>query len=153
MSPSVYLAGPIAGQSYVGATTWRINTRYRLAVAGIDSWSPMRFKDCLADEAVLGDIYAGPLFTGKGIVTRDRFDVMRCDLVLANFLGVERISIGTIIELGWADAWRKPIVIVAEQDNLHRHAMLLEIAGCVVETLPEAIELVIDILSGGPLNV
>ena len=39
----------------------------------------------------------------KGIVTRDRWDVAKADVVLMNLVGATQVSIGTMVELGWAE--------------------------------------------------
>jgi len=49
-----------------------------------------------------------PLVSPPGAVGRDRFDVQTCDLLLVNLLGATSVSIGTMFELAWTDAWRKP---------------------------------------------
>jgi nucleoside 2-deoxyribosyltransferase len=74
-------------------------------------------------------------------------DVMRCDMILVNFLGASKVSIGSVMEIGWADAWRKPIIVVMEKDNVHSHAMIREVAGYIVSNLDEAIKIVIAVLS------
>ncbi len=90
-----------------------------------------------------------PLASKHGIISRDRYDVMRCDMVLFNFIGTTRVSIGSVMEIGWGDAWRKPMVIAMETGNVHDHAMIREAAGFVVPTLDEAIEIVIAVLTPG----
>jgi nucleoside 2-deoxyribosyltransferase len=142
--PTVYLAGPITGLSYGGATDWREYARKELDKYGIDAFSPMRGKIYLEkfkDLSGAADAYsAWPLSTAKGITTRDRFDATRVDLVLANLAGADRVSIGTMIEFGWADAHRRPIVTVMEPTgNVHDHAMVREMAGFIVPTLDEAL--------------
>ena len=72
---------------------------------------------------------------------------MRCDMVLMNLLGATKVSIGSMIELGWADAFRKPVVLVIEEGNCHMHAIVQEIAGFIVPTLDQGIEVVKSILS------
>ena len=72
--------------------------------------------------------------------------VMRSNLVFVNFLGADKVSIGTAIELGWADAFRKPVVIVMEEDNIHRHAMIDQIPGYIVTTLDDGIDIVRRVL-------
>jgi hypothetical protein len=47
----------------------------------------------------------------KGLTTRDRWDAMRCDVLLVNLLGATKVSIGTVLEFGWADAMDIPIVV------------------------------------------
>lgn len=142
----VYLAGPIAGLQYGDSTSWR---EY---VAGcmpeqIKTASPLRGKLYLANETHIQDSYEQyALSSRKGITARDRMDVMRCDMVLINFAGADKVSMGTCIEVGWADAWRKPMVIVMDETNIHYHAMIRECAGFVVPTLEEAINIVKRVL-------
>lgn len=48
-------------------------------------------------------------------------------------------SIGTVLEAGWADAFRVPLVVVMTKENAHNHAMLNEVAGYIVTTLDAGI--------------
>lgn len=149
----VYLAGPIKGLEYSIATDWRNDVTNRLAEHGIVCASPMRGKSYLAHEQELGDKYdAHILSTAKAIVTRDRWDTTTCDLVLMNVIGAERVSIGTMIEAGWADASRVPIVLAMEDGNVHDHGMLTEIAGFRTLSLVEAVETIIAINRKGNLS-
>jgi len=108
----------------------------------------MRGKHYLAQEKSIADSYEEtPLSCQKGITCRDRMDVMRCDMLFVNFLGAQRVSIGSVMEIAWADAWRKPIIIAMEKDNVHSHAILRETAGFIVPTLDEAIAVAIAVLS------
>lgn len=143
----VYLAGPITGLSYDGATDWREEVRVGLA-PDIQAISPMRGKDYLAGEDTIADHYETVLSCPKGITTRDRFDVSRVDAVLVNLLGAERVSIGTVMEIAWADAMRIPVILVIEQGNPHQHSMLIECSGFVVGDLEEGIEVVNALLAG-----
>ena len=154
MRPSVYLAGPITGLTYDEGADWREVVIAALGHSGIDAFSPLRSKEFLRaigkldnagqpDSAYLG---LNPLSEPKGITTRDRFDTMGRDMVFANFLGAERVSIGTCIELGWADAARVPIVAAMEEDNVHRHAMVNEVCGFIVPSVEEAIAVIKAVL-------
>jgi nucleoside 2-deoxyribosyltransferase len=143
----VYLAGPITGLTYDDGQDWRAYAQTWLDAEGIDGFSPLRAKQYLREIGVLDSAgtpdsaYIGlnAMSEPKGIMTRDRFDCTGRDLVLVNFVGAERVSIGTCIELGWADGARVPIVIAMEDDNVHRHAMVNESAGFIVPTLEEAL--------------
>lgn len=149
----VYLAGPITGCSYKGCTDWREWAKAELLRYNIQGVSPMRAKEYLAhleDISADGKDYhhLSVLSLPSGIVTRDRFDCQRCDIVLANLLGATRVSVGTMIEFGWADAARRPLVVVMEKEgNPHEHAMVRQMAGYVVETLEEALHVVKAICS------
>jgi nucleoside 2-deoxyribosyltransferase len=75
-------------------------------------------------------------------MTRDHWDVSRCDAVLVVLSGATRVSIGTVMELGWAYAYRKPVVAVMEEEgNPHEHGMVREALSYRVTTLDEAIDL------------
>jgi len=148
---TVYLAGPITGLSFSGATDWRQETIDVLAKLGIKGLSPLRAKDYLKNEKSIGDSYEkGPegqimhvLSGQKGITTRDRNDVINCDVILVNLLGTQKVSIGTVMEIAWADMLRKPIVLVMEKEgNLHDHAMIRECSGFRVENLEQAVQVV-----------
>jgi nucleoside 2-deoxyribosyltransferase len=121
---------------------------------GILGYSPLRAKAYLKEYGKLEQSYQTKdqplscLSSDRGITHRDRFDVMTSDAVLFNFLGAERVSIGTCIEVGWADAYRKPCVIVMEpKDNLHDYPMIREIAGWRVPTLDDSVEILDRILN------
>lgn len=149
---TVYLAGPITGLSYDAATDWRFDAFNKLSKHGITGLSPMRGKSYLANLKSIsgtGEEYKdlGVLSTQKSVVARDRMDTTKSDLVLMNLLGAERVSIGTMIEAGWADCARVPIVLVIEPANIHHHMMLREVAGFVVGSLDEALATIISILA------
>lgn len=149
---TVYLSGPITGLSYRGCTEWREYVTRELAAAGIRAISPMRAKDYLSHLECIsgtGEEYAhlSVLSMPQGVITRDRFDSMRCTLMLVNLLGAKRVSIGTVMEIAWADARRTPIVCAIEDSgNPHEHMMLLQAIGFRVPTLEEAIHCVKAIL-------
>lgn len=151
---TVYLAGPITGLNYAGVTDWRNYTIRRLALAeaGIKGLSPMRGKEYLSEVSKFtadGDKYKplGVLSSNRGTITRDRWDATRCDMLLVNFLGAKVVSIGTIMEIAWADSKRIPIVCAIEEEgNPHEHGMLMECLGYRVPDLDMAIELVKSVL-------
>jgi len=152
----VYLAGPIGGLTYGGATDWREELTRRFAAVGIEALSPMRGKEHLSKLDVIpsssSPTHKTPLSTPRGINTRDRWDATRCDMLLVNLLGASKPSFGTVLEIGYAVGADplKPIVLVMEPDNIHRHAMILDNAGYVVETLAEAEWVVCSLLNAGP---
>jgi len=136
----VYLAGPITSLSWTDATVWRTHVASELEPLGIICYSPLRFKNYLSHLNNIADSYPEfGLSSPRGITTRDRWDAMRCDVLFVNFLGAQKVSIGTVMEIAWADSKRIPIVIAMEENNVHRHSMLVESAGYVCPTLEEAI--------------
>jgi nucleoside 2-deoxyribosyltransferase len=145
MKPKVYLAGAITGVGFGDATDWREAVKQLLY--DCDVFSPMRCKEYLKGEKIIRDNYADTVLSNKkGITTRDRNDVMRADLLFVNLLGVQRVSIGTVMEIAWADMRRIPIAIAMDEDNPHRHGMIEEAAGFVVPTIQDAIDVTRAIL-------
>ena len=152
---SIYLAGPITGGSYKGVTDWRNYfseqfSKHWNASGKIEVLSPMRHKDYLLQETKIGDAYEDRIMSSqRGITARDRFDTTNASLVVVNLLGATRVSIGTMIELGWADANNTPILLIMEKDgsNLHDHAMVRELAPFWTDNLDEAIMIAGKILS------
>lgn len=150
---SVYLAGPITGMTYKGATDWREAAVEELADVGITGFSPMRGKQFLSDQKSLsGDAgaYTHPLATAKAILGRDYFDCTRCDVLLVNFEKASGKSLGTAMEIAWARAAGKPVVFVGPPTDDHfRHPMIAESITHHALTLEEGLGLVKAILLGG----
>lgn len=150
---TVYLAGPISGLSYAGCTDWRHTAAADLADHGIKALSPLRGKEYLSHlEEISADgreyAHLGVLSLPRGVMTRDRFDATRCDVLLVNLLDAKKVSIGAVMEIAWADARRTPIVAVMEDaGNVHEHMMVSEALGFRVPTLAEALHIVKAILS------
>lgn len=139
----VYLAGPITGLTFDEADDWRQVAIEKLEYGGVTPLSPLRAEKYLAKYGKLTDQYLGetPMVTDRGIMVRDHWDVSRCDAVLFYLKGAERVSIGTVMELAWAYAYRKPVVVVIEDEgNVHEHSMVREAIDYRVESLDEAIK-------------
>lgn len=138
----VYLAGPIAGLTHGEATySWRQKVFdglhgshnctghhqdgevHAVQYVDIHCYSPMRGKTFLADKGVLGTLgYDNPISRVQAILGRDRDDVRTSDLVFMNLIGAKAVSMGTTVELGWADAYRVPVILCMEKEgNPHEH--------------------------------
>lgn len=140
MRPKVYLAGPIAGLPWNVVYGWRHRAQLVLGQQ-IDCLNPLRGKEHLANEEKIELFYEDhPLTCPAGITTRDRYDVQRCDLILMNLLGAHKVSIGSMVEVGWADAYRKPLVLVIEKNSIHHHPMLHHISTYIVPNLNTGFE-------------
>ncbi len=161
--PSVYLAGPISGLTYDEGEGWRLIVTEQLAPQ-IDAFSPLRNKAYLKEHGKLEGSYDfSALSTARGITTRDRLDVMSRDLILVNFKAWKKPSLGTLIELGWADAARKPVVGLWEglgnnidtstnrlgDSDCATYPMVQEIVDFWVNTIEEATDLIKAILLPG----
>ena len=145
----VYLAGPIAGYSYGEINDWRVSVKDELKNHGIDGYSPMRGKEYLSDEKILKDPYneksrrSAEITTGINV--RDYNDCKTADAILVNFLGSNKISIGTCMEVAWARAFQIPLVMIMEKDNIHSHCMLT-FGNIIVSDIQEGVDTIIQIL-------
>lgn len=162
----VYLSGPIAGLDHNGASSWREYVKSNLS-PHIHGISPMRGKEVLVEK---GKITSELLSTmrashpdilnidSKSITARDRNDVKRCDIMLMNMsqASSEAPSVGSSIELGWADAWDKPVVLVCPMNRsslktmewFWDHPIAKQLVGWHVENLDTGIEIVNQIFEG-----
>lgn len=142
----VYLAGPITGLSYGGCTEWRVEVKEQLSDNNIDGLDPMRGKAYLSKEAQVADSYSDHTMSSiNGINVRDFNDCKRSDTILVNLLGSQKVSIGTVMEIAWARAFQKPIVLVMEKGNVHDHGMLT-FGNIIVPTLEEGVSATIQLL-------
>lgn len=143
MTRYVYLAGPITGRTFDEAIDWRRN--FDADVWGFDSgWeclSPMRGKEAFRIRGPLPSTFD----EGRAAVLRDLYDIRRCDAVLVNLVGADRVSIGSMCELGYANALGKFIIVArSHSDTVHEHVFVAELASQIVPTLANAI----DVLAG-----
>jgi nucleoside 2-deoxyribosyltransferase len=144
---TVYLGGPITGCTFAGCTDWRQYAIQELSKVGIKGLSPMRAKDYLINQTTIEDEYDDTVLScQKGITARDRWDTLRCDVMLANLAEAAKPSLGTVMEIAWADSKRTPIILVMKSGNPHDHSMIREVAGFIVPTLDEALDVAKAIL-------
>jgi nucleoside 2-deoxyribosyltransferase len=143
MKPLVYLCGPMSGLTLQEAREWRDYATSFLRTYGIETLDPCRHS---VDDARVMDnwgVEGNPMLTGKALVTMDRADVRRCDLLLCNFLLAKKPGIGSLMELAWADLLGKPIVLVMEErGNFNDHAFVREICGIQFTEFQSALDAV-----------
>jgi hypothetical protein len=150
---NVYLYGPIAGLTHDDAEDWRAWMRKELAPYGIDAYSPMRGKEYLRRAGILSghgrdypDMHA--FSSQPAILARDKFDVLRADVLVGNFLGAQRVSIGSMFEQAWAHLHHKPVIVaVDDKDHPHDHLFFNATVGIRVHTLEALRDAVITTLS------
>lgn len=146
----VYLCGPISGLTYDRAVESRRSLSERFSELGIEALSPMRGKLSYVEsrkEIMATRGYKDVMRNDKAIVNRDRNDVMTCDLMFADLMHATRVSIGSMVEFGWADAFRKPIVTLVEEGSLHDHAFVHQLSTYVTDDIEEAVSLTLHLLN------
>ena len=147
----IYTAGPVSGQSYevvVGRFAEQVS---RLELMGYNVLCPMTGKQYLRNELEFKKhgYNDHPLSTNHAIKERDRWMVGQSDIVLADMTQCNGIvSIGTCMEIAWADELKKHTLVVMEEDNIHQHCFILECADLVFETMDDAFSYLNDLATG-----
>jgi len=151
----LYTAGSIGGLSYRQATSWT-HELGRLLRPEVKILSPMRYKEVLKDEDIIKGSYEDQpergdelMLNRRAIVARDKFDVRRCDMLVANLELSPRIaSLGTVSEITIAHEHNKPVVLILDitKDNVHNHPFVTEPAGWIVKNIQEAAHVINSVL-------
>jgi nucleoside 2-deoxyribosyltransferase len=151
----VYLAGPIGKLSYEDATDWRVKVTNEIKSRdkNVECYDPMRFKEFLSkypEMSTVRDTYSHPLASARGIMHRDFFDCNRAAVVFVNFLPCRESgipSLGTVMEIAWAYANHTPVIVVADEDDVHlNHPMISEAISYKVRSLDEGVDLLHAVL-------
>jgi len=149
MKIAVYLCGPITGLTYDEAIAHREEIAVPLEKRGVEVRSPMRGKRSLShqyhNKPLPSGHYRAAMSTDSAIFARDHHDVSTVDVIVADFLGTTRVSIGSMFELAWASTKHKFVVLIMEKEgNPHEHAFVREAASCRVHSREEAVRAVLE---------
>lgn len=148
MKKFVYLAGPIMGCTGPEANDWRRQVDSALKEHGIVGVSPLRCEPLIGERYTAE--YPDPRFgVPRAISAKNRHDVQNCDITLA-YLPKEmgKLSIGTIIECAWANAYDKQVILVSDHPLCLNHPVLDSCVNWKLGTLEEAVEVCIGVLGG-----
>lgn len=126
----VYLSGPITGFEGEWREELRTELRYKHGIVAV-----------LPEAAELYTEKLGIKNPAPVLTIRDKWMCTKSDVVLANFTGSVKASIGTCIELGWASMADVPILAIIPEGNVHSHAMIESVATFIVPDLEEAINI------------
>lgn len=140
--PKVYLSGCMAGLTYEQGTQWRDYVKDKLNSVA-NCLSPYRGKDYFKGQTIQNIEYTQVMSTPKAIIARDRWDTMNADVVLVNLTDYQKFSIGTTMEIAWADAARVPVVaVIPAESEYFKHPILTQACAYIVQDLDEAINIV-----------
>ncbi|HCA51619.1 MAG TPA: hypothetical protein DEP24_00910 [Mycobacterium sp.] len=161
----VYLAGPILGCTKGEANDWRkyvddrVSKRLDITMPPeMDCWvrSKIRGISPLRCEPIVGEVYTAiyddPKFgTAKAIGVKNLYDTKAADIVLAYLpkpaAGKER-SLGTVLEIGWAKAIGKPVIIVTDDPFVQGHPVVQFCADWMLDDLDQAVDVIVGLLAG-----
>lgn len=141
----VYLAGPITGGSYGECTDWRIKIKTILDGYGYQCISPMRGKEFLKEEEELKSTGYSGIASDHSIFKRDKHDTTHTDVLLLNLYNAKQISIGSMMELAWAEHCGKFCLVIMEKENPHHHCFVLQAASLIMPDMSSAIAYLIDV--------
>ncbi len=137
----VYLAGPIAGQTADGLSNSISEKVAILTDLGYLVYNPMIAKDNLIQKA---DVFtpfgyeALPVATEHAIFARDKWMVQQSDIVIADLTSSgSRVSIGTMMEIAWANLQGKMVIVILPRDNIHDHLFVHEAATHIFQSLDD----------------
>lgn len=151
MNLKVYLARPISGSSTSDVIEWYESVAGCLLDIGHTPLTPLvnegEFRN---DTKFSGFGYVNvPTASNHAIFGRDQWLVRQSDVILADLSdAVDRVSIGCVMELGWASMLGKHTIVVLSPRNIHEHAFVLEAADVVFYDLLEALDYIKRL--GGP---
>ena len=120
----IYLAGPITGKSAQSAVQWRelIGNALEGACENFVSISPLRCES--PNEDGMYPVEYEWAFAHE-VTEKNKLDVQRCDAVLAYLPDGNPLSIGTILEIGWARGMGKPVILVTNSDMVLNHPIIM----------------------------
>jgi len=150
--PSVYLFGPLIGQTFKQTIYWRKFAELYFAEIGIETFSPVRGLEVENPNAPFKSEYKHDIMhQSKAFTTRDLHDILQTNGMLGSFGSAKIGSLGSAIEIGFAYAHNRPIVTVIPQwseiregdkitpiDNVHDHPMIREMS-LVVPSLEDGL--------------
>lgn len=147
----VYLAGPMTGQLPEEARVWRVWAAFQLRREGVEARSPLRAKPSIEPGATSRiDCNAsgkGLWVSDSALTDRDRNDCTTADAILMCLNGAS-VSVGTMIELGWADAYNIPIIGFCGnfEQSLYNHPMVRRLVTLVVPDVKQGVRAILDLL-------
>lgn len=129
----------MAGLGHSSASTWREHVTEGLQDV-CECLSPLRGEK-LSNGVYSATATDSSVFNSQNaIIGRDRSDCCNSDLIFMNLLGAKKVSIGTMVELAWADACRKPVIVCMEaKGNPHDSLYARGLATYLVQDLDSGI--------------
>jgi hypothetical protein len=154
---TIYLGGVMSGLSIEECSEWRNQTKERLESLRDNNGnqvykclSPCRGKDFLKGKGILARVDKNNDGWGNTILQRDKYDVLRSDIIIFNYLDSNKtgnVSIGTVMEQAWASLNNIFSIVVIDDNNIHQHEFLRRTASLIVPTLEDAVSYLENVLN------
>ncbi len=145
----IYTAGPMSGQTFnTIIEKYKLQTKI-LKLFGYEVLCPLTGKNLPEKGSFAGKGLDSPESTCHAIKKRDRWMVGQADIILADFTVTNgKVSIGTCMELAWADELGKHVIVVMKEDNPHYHSFVLECADIVFPEIGDAYKYLESLIKG-----
>jgi len=146
MKPSVYLCGPMSGLTWQEALAWRkkceaeLYSRWRLINPVRSQIATSSIHDIIPVQLQSDNDYKDLKDTATGVTAQDEFFIDQSDWLLCNFLNADKVSIGSVWEMGYAWGTHKKILTVLEPGSIHDHPFIRRRSHVFTPSLNEAIE-------------
>ena len=144
----IYLARPISGLDYDDIVQY-----YELAKIDLCQYEilcPMVCKGYLKNQKNLATsgITLAPPSGDHAIFERDRWMIGLADVLFADLVGANRVSIGCVMEMAWGSMLGKHVVTAMEKGNPHWHSFVLEATDVLYESHVEAVKYLQKLVRG-----
>lgn len=137
----VYLAGPIAGQTGEKLLNSIAEKAAILTDIGYLVYQPMVGKSHIIPhtETYKSNGYEQfAVATNHSIFARDKWMVTQADIIVADLsTSGDRVSIGTMMEIAWANLQGKLVIVVLPDGNIHNHLFVLEAATHIFKNMDQ----------------
>lgn len=148
----IYLVRPISGCSFEQVINYYEETTEILNEVGNQTLHAMMGKHTFKDEDgnpkmgwFRASDYEDPVSTDRAIIGRDRWMTKKADIIYANFLDAERVSIGSVMELAWAFDYSKHVVLTMQKSTIHDHAFIKQCADVIFPSHQESLDYLIQL--------
>jgi nucleoside 2-deoxyribosyltransferase len=146
----IYCAHPITGLSGGEVIDYYTTLKDKLSDMGYGVLHPMVAKNSFRPvETIRSHGYDHhPMARDRAIKGRDQWMVTQADIVLVDLSGTSVVSIGCVSELAYADILGKHTVLVLPENNIHKHAFILQEADVIFENLVDALDYLNKLING-----
>ena len=137
---TIYCAHPISGQTWDQVCEYYNKTKEILLELGYNVLHPMTGKSDIRveiNQRFQPTDFKSPFASNHSIFERDKWMVSNADIVYLNLTGAKIVSIGSMMELAWASLLGKYTIVVMDEENIHKHAFVLEAADIVLNNEKE----------------
>jgi len=145
---TAYCARPISGREHEDVVDYYRRIGCRLSAAGIRILTPTCGKGYVSNDSKWSKQAAKCVCTDHAIKERDKWMVQNSNIIFVNLVGAVKVSIGSVMELAWADMLNVHSVVALDEPNVHQHPFVVDCADIIFPTEEEALFYLEKLASG-----